>query len=172
MKYKIKYFFESLLFLKALNSPFKPFKLIFYYGNISIGVPYFLPRKWAKDKENGLLKSVPKKFGFNFCSLGWKTKWDETDFRFEWSPVLSFVCFNKQMAIIVQAPEMSQYWKTWLYYEKFTDKKLSQEDRVKQLIKECPNIYTVYKNNSKETVNYNYSILKSKWHYLLKNNAI
>ena len=33
----------------------------------------------------------PKKIGFDFVSLGWKTKWTNTDYRFEWSPVWSFV---------------------------------------------------------------------------------
>ena len=135
LKYRLKYFFEGFSFLKALNSPFIPFKLSFYYGDISIGLPYFLPRKLVKDKEKGGLKFVSKKFGFNFCSLGWKTKWSNDDFRFEWSPVLSFVCFNRQFAITVNTPNDYSYWEAWLYYEKCTDKSLSIEKRVRQMIR-------------------------------------
>ena len=48
---KIKYFFRQFIFLKALNSPFKPFKLKWYIGKISIGSPYFFPRKWVDLNE-------------------------------------------------------------------------------------------------------------------------
>jgi len=36
MKNKIKYFFKRFIFLKALNSPFKPFKLKWYIGKVAI----------------------------------------------------------------------------------------------------------------------------------------
>lgn len=45
---KIRYFFYSLRWVKALFSPFKPFKIKWYIGKTQIGVPYFLPRKWVK----------------------------------------------------------------------------------------------------------------------------
>ena len=42
---KIKYFFKKFIFLKALNSPFKPFKFKWYIGKIAIGTPYFFSKK-------------------------------------------------------------------------------------------------------------------------------
>jgi hypothetical protein len=43
--------------------------------------------------------AVPKKIGFDFVDLGWKTKWEPDDYRFEWCPVWSFVFFGYQIAI-------------------------------------------------------------------------
>ena len=138
---------KTFTFLKALNSPFKPFKLKWYCGKIAIGTPYFFPRKWVKatperakkaaldeiekikqyNKLNahnkGFVKRsirpfedyykeylrytypVPKKIGFDFVGLGWKTKWSDTDYRFEWAPVWSFVFLKWQIAIMFIAPE-------------------------------------------------------------------
>lgn len=45
--------------------------------------------------------AIPKKIGFDFVGLGWKTKWEDTDYRWEWSPVLSFVFFGYQIALKV-----------------------------------------------------------------------
>ena len=82
----------NLSFLGVLNSPFRGLKLKWYFGDIEHGTPYFLPRKWVKNKP------VPiKYFGFNFTTLGWKTKWE--DYRFEWSPSISLVIFGKQLFI-------------------------------------------------------------------------
>ena len=67
MKNKIKYFFKRFIFLKALNSPFKPFKLKWYIGRIAIGTPYFYPRIWKENKDKpGYLIAIPKKIGFDF----------------------------------------------------------------------------------------------------------
>ena len=38
--------------------------------------------------------AVPRKIGFDFVGLGWKTKWSSKDIRFEWSPLISFVFFG------------------------------------------------------------------------------
>ena len=35
--------------------------------------------------------AVPLKIGFSFCGLGYKTKWTDTDYRYEYGPVFSFV---------------------------------------------------------------------------------
>jgi len=43
----LKYTLESLRWVKALFSPFKPFKVSFYAGKTQVGMPYFLPRKWV-----------------------------------------------------------------------------------------------------------------------------
>jgi len=114
-------------FLKVLNSPFRGLKLTWYFGKITQGTPYFLPRRLAKmTKEKAIEfankdlnhKYFPSKksfdelvashmkykifvpikyFGFHFTSLGWKTKWN--DYRFEWNPCISIVLFGKQLFI-------------------------------------------------------------------------
>ena len=191
---KIKYFFKQFVFLKALNSPFKPFKLKWYIGKISIGTPYFFPRKWvdlnekeveakAKEKydklDEGLKtkvtldhykqqykntqKAIPKLIGFDFVELGWKTKWSSTDYRFEHSPLISFVFFKWQIAVIFSAPEPFHYWASWLYYEYNTNKSKSKRKRIEQCQKEFPQNWTQYKNGNKETINYYKLILKEKY---------
>src|SRR5690349_21002029 len=91
-------------FLKAFFSPFKRPKIRLYIGEIVIGTPYFLPRRWVKSKEKpGYWNAVPKKIGFDFVGLGWKTKYDS--YRFEWAPVWSFVFIKWQIALIFVAPE-------------------------------------------------------------------
>jgi len=161
---KLKYLIDDLRFLKALNSPFKPFKLKWYAGKKVIGTPYFLPRKL----KNG--KFVSKKIGFNFVRLGWKTKYRDHDYRFEWAPLLSFVFFKWQIAVIVRAPEQDHYWEAWLYYEYATDKRLPKWLRVRQCREQFPLLWTVYHKNpktgettDKETVDYYNHILKPKY---------
>lgn len=39
------------IYLKTYFSPFKPLQLKWYFGDISQGVPWFLPRKCRKNKE-------------------------------------------------------------------------------------------------------------------------
>jgi len=148
-------------FIKALWSPFKSFKLKFYLGKTAIGTPYFFPRKWVKnpDKE-GYLMAIPKKVGFDFVSLGWKTKWSETDYRFEWAPLFSFVFFGYQLAIMVYTEHQDQYWEAWLYYENNTDKTKSQRERIKQCRKEFP--LTYIQNSTNEKIDYYEFILKNK----------
>lgn len=79
-------------FLKTYFSPFKTLKCKWYFGKVAVGTPLFYPRKW-KSSGDGMMKPVPKRIGFDFVGLGWKTKWSEDDFRFEWAPVWSFVFF-------------------------------------------------------------------------------
>lgn len=148
---------RALSFLKVLNSPFKPFRLQWYCGKTQIGTPYFLPRRVDK-KTN---QFVTKKVGFDFVSLGWKTKWDT--YRFEWAPRLSFVFFGYQIAVTVVAPDEHHYWEAWLYYERETDKTKSKKERIEQCIKESPMIYTVWKNREEGTIDYYNTILKPKY---------
>jgi len=195
---------NKLSFLKALCSPFKPFKLKWYIGKIAIGTPYFYPRKWVKatpelihnavlkhiekeesynkinpkdtrkikpydelyEEKSKYLYTAPKKIGFDFVGLGWKTKWTNTDYRFEWSPVWSFVFFKWQIAVIVTAPVQDHYWEAWLYYENNTDKSSSQEERIKQCIKEFPLNFKVCSSDSNDStsVNYYYDVLKVRYH--------
>jgi len=166
----LKYTLERFRWIKALWSPFKPFKVSFYAGKTQVGVPFFLPRKWVKatpelaykaasdeierdEKWNKLnpeharkvkligevfqekLKyrfAIPLKVGFSYCSLGWKTKWEDHDYRFEWNPVFSFVFFGYQLALTFYSPYRSHYWESWLYYEYATDKTKSKRERIEQ----------------------------------------
>ncbi len=107
--------------------------------------------------------SIPKKIGFDFVGLGWKIKWKDTDYRFEWSPLFSFVVFGYQLALIVSTPYPDHYWTSWLYYEKNTDKTKSKKERIKQCIKEFPQKYRRYSNNKEEIINYYDFILKEKY---------
>jgi len=161
---KLKYILQDLKWLKVLNSPFKPFRVSFYTGKTQIGTPYFLPRKWVKDKEKpGWNKAVPLKVGFSYCGLGWKTKWTNTDFRYEWGPVLSFVFFGYQLALTVGHEHSSHYWEAWLYYEYATDKTKSKRERIEQCRKEFNQTWTVSSMGKEEVVDYYQRILKTKY---------
>ena len=161
---KLKYILQDLKWLKVLNSPFKLFNVRFYAGKTQIGTPYFLPRKWVKDKEKpGWNKAVPLKVGFSYCGLGWKTKWTNTDFRYEWGPVLSFVFFGYQLALTVGHEHSSHYWEAWLYYEYATDKTKSKRERIEQCRKEFNQTWTVSSMGKEEVVDYYQRILKTKY---------
>ena len=151
-------------FLKTYISPFKPLRLSWYFGKIAVGTPYFFPRRWVKSKtQEGYSTAVPKKIGFDFVGLGWKTKWEATDYRFEWSPVWSFVFFGYQVAVTFVAPELDQYWECWLFYDRNTDKSLPAKDRILQAKKEFSCVWTRRnKDGTKETIDYWNLILKQK----------
>ena len=157
---------NKFTFLKAFNSPFKRPKLKWYFGKIAIGTPYFYPRKTVKDPNKpGYLKFVPKKIGFDFVGLGYKTKWDITDYRFEWGPLWSFVFFKWQIAVSFNVPHPEHYWVCWLTYENDTDKDLlSTEERI-QIAKEInPEIWTSSRGEGKkETICYWNKVLKEKY---------
>ena len=77
--------------------------------------------------------AVQTKVGFDSCSLGWKTKWTDTDFRFEHGPMLTFVFFGYQIAAMPKPPtDPNPYWEIWLCYEYATDKTKSKRERIKQ----------------------------------------
>ena len=101
---------------------------------------------------------VPKKIGFDFVSLGYKTKWSDTDYRFEWAPLLSFVFFKWQIVVGVEAPLQYHYWEAWLYYNYHT--KGTPSERIKQCMIEFPLDYIVYEGGIKRSVNYYNEILK------------
>ena len=156
----------NLSFLGVLNSPFRGLKLKWYFGDIEHGTPYFLPRKWVKNKP------VPiKYFGFNFTTLGWKTK--QEDYRFEWSPSISLVIFGKQLFIeVLPNVDMSKsivvldcYWEAWLTYYYNTDKTKSKEERLEELYKK----YSCTWGNEKDGyVDYYPYILKEDYHHTLE----
>jgi ABC-type glycerol-3-phosphate transport system substrate-binding protein len=106
---------------------------------------------------------VPLKVGFSYCGLGWKTKWTDTDFRYEWGPVLSFVFFGYQIALMVGHKDVSHYWEAWLYYEYATDKTKSKRERIEQCRKEFPQTWTVSSMGKEEIVDYYQRILKTKY---------
>jgi hypothetical protein len=107
--------------------------------------------------------AVPKKFGFNFWGLGWKTKWRSDNIRFEYAPGISFVFFKWQIVVSVNAYEQDHYWECWIYYEYYTDKTKSRKERIEQCIKDFPQIWTTYKNEHEEKTNYYELILREKW---------
>lgn len=108
--------------------------------------------------------SKPKKIGFDFVSLGYKTKWDDTDYRFEWSPVWSFVFFRWQIAVTFIAPHPDHYWACWLTYENNTDKNLPVEERIKIAKEINPEIWTSSRGEGKkETICYWDKVLKEKY---------
>ena len=153
---RIKYIIYSLEFLKIYCSPFIKPKLKLYFGEIKMGVPYFYPRKLV----NG--KFVPLKFGFSFCSLGYKTKWSPTDYRFEWPPMLSFVAFNKQIVLYLTV-ENGALWEFWLIYEKNTDKKKSVKERIEQCKEIDDGIRYIISSNEETEINYYNILLKQKY---------
>jgi hypothetical protein len=109
-------------------------------------------------------KAVPIKVGFDWCSLGYKTKWSDTDFRFEWNPVFTFVFFGYQLALTVYSPYHDHYWTSWLYYEYATDKTKSKRERVEQCRKELNQTWTSHKHDEEPvTTDYYTKILKSKY---------
>ena len=175
-----------------MNSPFKPFKVSFYVGKTQIGIPYFYPRKWVKYGEQDIqkaitehkanknlvlvtdnqlynmyknyTKAVPLKIGFSYCGLGWKTKYD--DFRYEWGPVLSFVFFGYQIALMVgfrDRKAVDHYWEAWLYYEYNTDKTKSKRERIEQCRKEAPATWRISRDGKEEVIDYYERILKPKY---------
>ena len=151
-------------FLKALFSPFKPFKLQWYVGKIAIGTPYFFPRRWVKDKDKpGYLKAVPRKIGFDFVSLGWKTKYRDDDYRFEWAPLWSFVFFKWQIVVTFAASNPAPYWESWLYYEYSTDKTKSKAERIAQCRKKAPQTWIIHEGNTETKIDYYDEILKKKY---------
>jgi hypothetical protein len=197
----LKYTLERFRWIKALFSPFTPFKVKWYVGKTQVGVPYFYPRKWVKAtnrrateatleeierqkkwNENNpnyacKIKSfeeifqekmkcsfaVPLKVGFSMCGLGWKTKWDEYDFRHEWNPIISFVFFGYQIAVTFYHPHHSHYWESWLCYEYRSDKKKSKHKRVNFCRRKHPQTWSSGSGEDKVTTDYWDLILKPKY---------
>lgn len=155
---------KKFTYLKALFSPFKPFKLKWYVGKTAIGTPYFLPRKWITNPKEPKYKiAVPKKIGFDFVDLGWKIKWTTTDYRFEWAPRFSFVFMGYQLAVTVVAPEEDHYWEAWLYYEYATDKTKSKAERIQECKRLFPLRWERCIDGEKVTTDYYETILKDKY---------
>jgi hypothetical protein len=105
----------------------------------------------------------PLTIGFSYCGLGYKTKWNDRDYRFEWNPVLSFVFFGYQIAITIYSPHHDHYWTSWLYYEYATDKSKSKRERIEQCKKEFGQKWVSSKDGKDEVIDYYESILKRKY---------
>lgn len=116
-----------------------------------------------KELYKGTQKAVPKKIGFDFVSLGYKTKWTDTDYRYEYGPIFSFVFFGYQIALMIGNKNPDNYWTSWLYYERNTDKTKSKAERIKQCREEFPQIWTRHFGGKKETIDYYNLILKKKY---------
>jgi hypothetical protein len=129
---------------------------------VNPNVPQLTLDQWI-EKSRGFMKAVPKKVGFDFVRLGWKTKWSDNDFRFEWPPLISFVFFKWQVAVTVNTPE-PHYWECWLYYEYATDKTKSRKERVAQCREEFPQTWTAHRGDeSEETIDYYNLVIKPKY---------
>ena len=184
---------------KAMFSPFRRLTLKVYAGKLAIGMPYFYPRKLvyvseaeaieianeqcdkydAKDigydyadelqKARRTRRFVPRRFGFDYIGLGYKTKWTDTDYRFEWSPRLSFVCFGYQIAVTV-VPKLPKdvsidyYWESWLYYNYNTDVTKTPKERIAETRKERTGMITSYQKGKDPVTTCIWdSILKSRY---------
>lgn len=103
----------------------------------------------------------PKKIGFDLVGLGYKTKWSNTDYRFEWRPLISFVFFGLQIVVMVIPEHENHYWEAWLFYENDTDKTKSPKERVEQCKKEFSQTYTTLsKEEGRKEIDYYDLILK------------
>lgn len=157
--------------LRVINSPFVKLKWKFkWYKKLTAGTPYFLPRKWVKSKDKpDYLEPIPiKYFGINYWSLGYKTKWSDTDVRFEYSPGLSIVLFGTQLLIYpvpnCNSEAIHHFWEAWVIYTRNTDKTKSIENRIKESMKLYPAVWIRGKD---ERINYWNYILKDKYKYLI-----
>lgn len=144
-------------------SPFKTPKLRFYIGRIRHGTPYFYPRKSVKSKTKpGYLEFKPIKwFGIQIIRLGYKTKWTEWDFRFEWNPMISIVFCHMQICVWVVPKHYSYYWECYLAYKKAKRiyPNMSNTNLIKIARKKLPQIW----KSKNETVDYWKLILKKKY---------
>jgi hypothetical protein len=105
--------------------------------------------------------AIPKKIGFDFVDLGWKTKWTSTDYRFEWCPVWSFVFFGYQIAITFVPIEPHHYWECWLYYSRETTG--TTKERLEQSRKGFPCVWSSTRDGVETKTCYWDVILKKKY---------
>lgn len=110
------------------------------------------------------LYTKPLTIGFSFCGLGFKTKWTSTDFRHEWNPVWSFVCFGYQIALMFIPENDCHFWECFLYYSRDTDKSKSRGERIKQARKEFPCRWRTFTNGVEESICY--------WDLILRDNYL
>ena len=102
---------------------------------------------------------VPKKIGFDFVNLGWKTKYDS--YRHEWNPLISFVFFKWQIVLMMIPDHDSHYWESWLYYTRET--KGDTAERIALCRQLAPQTWTKHTTIEEVTTDYYDLILKKKW---------
>lgn len=188
---------NKFTWMKAFFSPFKRPRIYLYAGKIALGTPYFFPRKWVKftyedalkaavrdtqskthirkgknpldlvDSYMNYRKAIPRKIGWDFVGLGWKTKYDS--YRHEWNPIWSFVFFKWQIAIRFIPKESCHYWECWLGYELGTDKTKNRKERIKECREKYPQIWECSFLGKKETIDFYTKVLKFKY---LKQNKL
>lgn len=142
-------------FLKLLKNVFIGNPLLtpsikVYAGKIKHGTPYFLPRRWVKKKnKKGLYAKPTTWFNFQVVNLGYKIKWDEWDYRFEWSPMISIVFCKLQFCIWIVPKHYSYYWECWLVYRKVKrlNPQLSQLECIKIAREKLPQMWKDAKGN-------------------------
>jgi hypothetical protein len=139
---------KSYQFLKVYRSPFLRPKIRWYFGRVRVGVPYSLPRKWL---------------GLDFVGLGWKTKWGDDDFRFQWNPLVSFVFWKWQVALSWVPDHADYYWEAWLYWELRTQKSQPWGHRVQQCRAEFPMITATYNGAEETVIDWYDSVLRPKY---------
>jgi len=144
----------------AFFSPFKRPKLKFYFGNIEMGTPYFYPRKMilSDDKTHYTFKAKVW-FGIDFVGLGWKTKWSDIDYRYEYAPLFSLVLFKKQFCIFLHTDEPDSYWTALLYYKYHTLQNHRWKDRVDKLKHDFPLSYISHHSDGRVTKSNHYDVI-------------
>lgn len=196
IKYWLQDIYRTFWFLKVYFSPFKIIIPTFYIGKINYGVPFYFPRRWVKLSKKEILEKAKivvergdvlykdmsiskiaelfkgyckvkgdKLIGFDFVGLGYKYKFEQI--RHEYNPIWSFVFFKWQIAILFIPEDDSQYWESWVYYEKHTDKSKSVEERIEQCRKEVPQTWRSWDNGEEKITDYYPLILKNKWKKLM-----
>ena len=117
------------------------------YGNTPKAIPTL--EELCEQKKNHKLP-VPKKIGFDFVGLGYKTKWTDTDYRFEWGPLWSFVFFKWQIVLFFKVPRPEHYWVCWLTYMNDTNEDMSTEERIKIAREINPEIWITSRGDGKK----------------------
>lgn len=147
----------------AINSALEDIKSTREFNNLNPKYPRRVKTfNELYEEKLRYMHAVPRKVGFDFVSLGWKTKWDS--YRFECSPMISFVFFKWQIAVTFVAPHLDHYWESWLYYTRETDKTKSVQDRIEQCRREAPQTWSHNEEGvGKVTIDYYNKILKRKW---------
>lgn len=113
------------------------------------------------EEKKGYNYAIPKWIGFDFVTLGWKTKYE--DYRHEWNPMWSFVFFKWQIAITFIAPHDMHYWECWLYYTRDTDKTKTVQERIIEAKKQYPCTWISSNNGVEIEICYWDLILKKKY---------
>ena len=152
---------------RATEAALKEIKRFEAWNEANKGKPRRIPsfEEVYKDKLN-YQYIVDKKIGFDFVGLGYKTKWSDTDYRFEWGPIWSFVFFGWQVAVSFKVPYPEHYWVCWLTYKNDTYKQSSTRMKIHKAKEVNPEVWTSSfsgLDNKKETVCYWDKVLKDKW---------